>query len=93
MCLKSVMGNFRVLSTAPITAPSFDDTTGICAIRAVVDTRRVLPGRGVRGECSGECAACFLSDPFPNFRDRMQWLRDGSLANLILVCVDVCKFA
>jgi hypothetical protein len=34
-----------VLSTAPITAPSFDETAGICAIVAVVDTRRVLRAR------------------------------------------------
>jgi hypothetical protein len=33
--------NFRVLSSEP----SFDDTTGICAIVAVVDTRRVLRAR------------------------------------------------
>jgi hypothetical protein len=33
--------NFRVLSTAP----SFDETAGICAIVAVVDTRRVLRAR------------------------------------------------
>jgi hypothetical protein len=34
MCLMSVITrwNFRVPSTAPITAPSFDETTGICAI-------------------------------------------------------------
>jgi hypothetical protein len=31
-----------VLSTAPITAPSFDETAGICTIVAVVDTHRVL---------------------------------------------------
>jgi hypothetical protein len=34
-----------MLSTAPITAPSFDETSGICAIVAVVDTRRVLRAR------------------------------------------------
>jgi hypothetical protein len=42
-----------VLRTAPITAPSFEETAGICAIPAVVDSRRVL-GRAkpLRGECT-----------------------------------------
>jgi hypothetical protein len=31
-----------MLSTALITAPSFDETAGICAIVAVVDMRRDL---------------------------------------------------
>jgi hypothetical protein len=31
-----------VLSTVPITAPSFDETARICTIVAVVDTRSVL---------------------------------------------------
>jgi hypothetical protein len=46
--------NFRVLSTAPITAPSFDETSGICAIVAVVECR-VLRARETtaRGECNG----------------------------------------
>jgi hypothetical protein len=34
-----------VLSTAPITASSFDETARICAIVAVVDTRRVFRAR------------------------------------------------
>jgi hypothetical protein len=38
-----------VLSTAPITAPSFDKTAGIRAIVAVVDTRLA----GVRNHCEG----------------------------------------
>jgi hypothetical protein len=42
--------NFRVLSTAPITAPSFDETAGICAIVAVVDTRSLV---GARNHCEG----------------------------------------
>jgi hypothetical protein len=37
--------HFRVLSTAPNTAPSFDETAWICAIPAVVDTRRALRAR------------------------------------------------
>jgi hypothetical protein len=37
----SDVSDFRVLSTAP----SFDETAGICAIVAVVDTRRVLRAR------------------------------------------------
>jgi hypothetical protein len=37
--------NFRVLSTASITLPSFDETARICAIPTVVDTRRVLRAR------------------------------------------------
>jgi hypothetical protein len=37
--------NFRLLSTAPITAPSFDETAGICAIVAVVDTRSLVGAR------------------------------------------------
>jgi hypothetical protein len=49
--------NFRVLSTAPITEPPFDETAGICPIVAVVDTRRVLRARKpLRGECSPEPA-------------------------------------
>jgi hypothetical protein len=36
--------HFRVLRTAPITAPYFDETSGICAIVSVVDTRIVFPG-------------------------------------------------
>jgi hypothetical protein len=41
-----------VLSTAPNTAPSFDETARICAIPAVVDTRRVLrAAKPLRGEC------------------------------------------
>jgi hypothetical protein len=34
-----------MLSTAPITVPSFDETAGICAIVGVVDTGRVLRAR------------------------------------------------
>jgi hypothetical protein len=44
-----------VLSTAPITAPSFDEPAGICAIVAVVELIRVETcGRAkpLRGECS-----------------------------------------
>jgi hypothetical protein len=39
-----------VLSTVPITAPSFDETAGICAIVAVVDTRSLA---GARNHCEG----------------------------------------
>jgi hypothetical protein len=42
--------NFRVLSTARITAPSFDETAEICAIAAVVDTRSLV---GTRNHCEG----------------------------------------
>jgi hypothetical protein len=46
-----------VQSTAPITAPSFEETDGICAIVAVVDTLdscgRAKP---LRGECTGGVA-------------------------------------
>jgi hypothetical protein len=42
-----------LLSTAPITAPSIDEIAGICAIVAVVDTRRVL--RVQETTASGEC--------------------------------------
>jgi hypothetical protein len=41
ICVWCQWWNFRVLSTAP----SFDETVGICAIVAVVDTRRVLRAR------------------------------------------------
>jgi hypothetical protein len=39
-----------MLSTALITAPSFDETAGICAIVAVVDTRSLA---GARNHCEG----------------------------------------
>jgi hypothetical protein len=45
-----------VLSTEPITVPSFNETEGICTIVAVVDTRRVLQAhettvKGVYVQC------------------------------------------
>jgi hypothetical protein len=62
MCLMSVMTpprwNFRVLSTALITAPSFDETARIYAVVAVVDTHSLAGRRAkpLRGECSPWCA-------------------------------------
>jgi hypothetical protein len=47
--------NFRVLSTAP----SFDETAGICAIPAVVDTRRFA---GVWNHCEGSVAYIMTSN-------------------------------
>jgi hypothetical protein len=47
-----------MLSTALITAPSFDETSGICAIVAVVDKRSVLRARGecrVMSLCTSDC--------------------------------------
>jgi hypothetical protein len=56
-----------VLSTAPITAPSFDETVEICAIVAVVDIRVESCGREkpLRGECS-----CYLAKSSDNPRGR-----------------------
>jgi hypothetical protein len=42
MCRMSVMEFSRAEYSADHTAPSFDETAGICAIVAVVDMRRVL---------------------------------------------------
>jgi hypothetical protein len=44
MCLMSVM-EFCVLSTVPITAPSFDETMEFALSVAMVDTHRVLQAR------------------------------------------------
>jgi hypothetical protein len=45
--------NFRVLSTALITALSFDETAGICAIPAAVDSGCGCGcAKPLRGECS-----------------------------------------
>jgi hypothetical protein len=39
------MINQSAIAIGPYPAPSFGETTGICAIVAVVDTRRVLQAR------------------------------------------------
>jgi hypothetical protein len=52
MCLMSVMTpmEFRLLSTAPITAPSFEETSEFALSVAVVDTRSLA---GARNHCDG----------------------------------------
>jgi hypothetical protein len=50
-------------STAPITAPSFDEATGICATVAMVDTRRVLRARDTTAR-GVHMLPCF--NPFPH---------------------------
>jgi hypothetical protein len=56
-----------MLSTALITAPSFDETSRICAIVAVVDTRRVLRARETtaRGVYNFLCLHLFLDSIVP----------------------------
>jgi hypothetical protein len=59
------------MSTAPIIAPSFDKTAGICAIVAVVDTRRVLrvretTARGVY-RCVGVGSKTYAPEHFCTF--------------------------
>jgi hypothetical protein len=69
MCLMSVMTS---MSTAPITEPSFDETARICAIPAVVDTRRVLRARETtaRGVPGNEDGYTSPQKPGNNHHDR-----------------------
>jgi hypothetical protein len=53
----SDMMEFRILSIAPITAPSFDETSKIWAIVAVVDTRSLA---GTRNHCEGSVVSLML---------------------------------